>query len=91
MKQVARLARLHFKDEELKVFESQIGDILKFVEKLNELDVKNVEPTSHPLALKNVFREDKIVPSLPMQEFLKHAPAVHGQFFEVPKIIEDKS
>ena len=91
LKHMARLARLYFKDEELKFFESQIGGILKFVEKLNEVDVKDAEPTSHPLSLKNVFRGDEVTPSMPVQEFLKHAPAVHGSFFEVPKIIEDKS
>ncbi len=91
LRQVARLARLHFKDEELKVFESQIQNILQFVEKLKEVKVDGVEPTSHAIAMSNVFREDKVIPSLPIEKVLEKAPAPKGRFFEVPKIIEDKS
>lgn len=82
---------MRFKDEELKVFEPQIAGILKFAEQLKEVDVTGVEPTSHPLSISNVFREDEIKPSLPIADFLKHAPASRGRFFEVPKVIEDKS
>ena len=91
LRHIARLARLHFKDEELKIFESQVNEILGFVEQLKEVNVTGMEPTSHPLSLQNVFREDKVQPSLSIEEFLKHAPKVRGRFFEVPKIIEDKS
>ena len=90
LKHIARLARLHFKDEELKVFESQIQNILSFVEKLKEVDVDGVEPTSHPLQISNVFRPDEVKPSLPIEEFLKHSPAARGRFFEVPKTVEDR-
>ena len=90
LKHIARLARLHFKDDELKVFESQIQDILSFVEKLKEVNVDGVEATSHPLTLSNVFREDEAKLSLPIEEFLKHAPQSKGRFFDVPKIVEDR-
>jgi len=90
LKHIARLARLHFKDEELKVFESQVAGILKLVEELKEVNVDGVEPTSHPLDIKNVFREDEPKPSLSIEEFLKHSPRSRGRFFEVPKVIEDK-
>jgi aspartyl-tRNA(Asn)/glutamyl-tRNA(Gln) amidotransferase subunit C len=91
LKHVARLARLHFSAEELKVFESQVGDILKFIDELKEVNVDGVEPTSHALPLSNVFREDIVQPSLSIQEFVKHAPKARGRFFEVPKVIEDKA
>ena len=91
LKHIARLARLRFTDEELKVFESQVSNILGFVDQLKEVSVEGIEPTSHPLPLANVFREDSVQPSLPIDEFLKHAPKIRGRFFEVPKIIEDKS
>ena len=91
LRSVARLARLHFKEEELKVFESQVADILKFVDQLKKVPVEGVEPTSHPLSLKNVFREDQALKSLPIEEFLKHSPRARGRFFEVPKILEGKS
>lgn len=89
LKQVAKLARLHFKEEDLKVFESQVQGILAFVDELESVPVDGVEPTSHPLPIANVFREDKPAPSLEIDEFLKHAPRAKGSFFEVPKIIED--
>ena len=91
LRHIAHLSRLHFTDEELKLFESQVSGILKFVEELNKAEVEGVEPTSHPLSLENVFRGDEIKPSLAIEEFLKRAPKARGRFFEVPKIIEDRS
>ena len=91
LKHIARLSRLHLTDEELKFFEGQVSQILSFVDKLKEVNVDGVEPTSHPLSLSNVFREDQPKPSLPIEEFLKTSPRARGRFFEVPKIIEDKS
>jgi aspartyl-tRNA(Asn)/glutamyl-tRNA(Gln) amidotransferase subunit C len=91
LRHIAHLSRLHFTDEELKLYESQVGGILKFVEELNEVKVEGVQPTSHPLQLENVFRADEVKPSMPVEPFLKHAPKARGRFFEVPKIIEDKS
>jgi aspartyl-tRNA(Asn)/glutamyl-tRNA(Gln) amidotransferase subunit C len=90
LRHVAHLARLHFKDEELKVFESQVAGILEFVDELKTVPVEGVEPTSHPLALENVFREDAVKASLEFEPFLSHAPKARGRFFEVPKIIEEK-
>ncbi len=91
LKHIARLSRLHLTDEEIKYFETQVSQILSFVDKLKEVDVTGVQPTSHPLTLSNVFRADEVRPSLPIEGFLKHAPKARGRFFEVPKIIEDKS
>ena len=92
LKHVARLARLHLNAEELRFFESQVPQILSFVEKLNELKgLEGVEPTSHPLSLSNVFREDRVEASVPIEEFLKRSPQSKGRFFQVPKVIEDKS
>ena len=89
LKPIARLSRLHLTDEEIKFFEGQVGQILSFVEQLKAVNVDGVEPTSHPLALSNVFREDIPKPNLKIEEFLKTAPRAKGRFFEVPKIIED--
>lgn len=91
LRHVARLARLHIDPKDLERFASQIGGILDFVDELKSVDVKGAEPTSHPLAISNVFREDAERPSLSIQEFLKHSPASRGRFFQVPKVIEDKS
>ncbi len=85
---VARLARLEFSDEEKKTLMNQLNRILEYMEKLDELDTSNVEPLSHVIPLTNVFREDKVKPSLPVQEILKNAPAKSDKFFKVPKVIE---
>ena len=92
LKHVARLARLHLSEEETRFLETQLAQILTFVEKLNEVKgLESVQPTSHPLALSDVFREDKPAASISIEAFLKHSPQSKGRFFQVPKIIEDKS
>ena len=92
LKHITRLARLHLSDEETRFLQTQVAQILAFVEKLNEVQgLEKVEPTSHPLALSNVFREDKPASSLSIEAFLKHSPQAKGRFFQVPKIIEDKA
>ncbi len=92
LKHVARLARLHLTDDETRFLKTQVAQILAFVEKLNELKgLENVQPTSHPLSLSNVFREDRPAPSVDIASFLKHSPQSKGRFFQVPKVIEDKS
>ena len=91
LKQVARLARLHLNEDELRFLQTQVPQILSFVEKLNEVKgLENVQPTSHPLSLANVFRPDTPGTSLSIEEFLKRSPESKGRFFQVPKVIEDK-
>jgi aspartyl-tRNA(Asn)/glutamyl-tRNA(Gln) amidotransferase subunit C len=85
---VARLARLAISEREKELFTRQLGEILTYIEKLKELDTSKVDPTSHVLPIKNIFREDEVRPSLPREEILKNAPDRTGEFFRVPKIIE---
>ncbi len=85
---VARLARLRLTEEEKEKLGKQLNQILEYVEKLNELDTKNVEPTSHVVPLKNVLREDEVKPSLPVEEVLSNAPDKKGKYFKVPRIIK---
>lgn len=84
---IARLARLRFKDEELENFTHQLNEILTYVEKLNELDTKNVEPLSHPVENVNVFRSDELKKSISTEEALKNAPSRSDEHFKVPKVI----
>ena len=84
---IAELARLKFSNEELENFTQQLNQILKYVEKLNELDTENVEPLSHPIEGNNVFREDILKPSINREEALKNAPDSDDEFFKVPKVI----
>ncbi|RKY03090.1 Asp-tRNA(Asn)/Glu-tRNA(Gln) amidotransferase subunit GatB [Candidatus Poribacteria bacterium] len=84
---VANLARLEFSEEEKKQFTSQLERILNYIDKLNELDTSDVEPTSHVLPIKNVFRDDVPKPSYPREEMLKNAPDPVEGYFAVPKVI----
>ncbi len=86
--QVALLARLKLSDDEKELFTRQVGSIIDYIEKLNELDIKDIEPTAHVLQVKNVFREDKSRPSLPREKALQNAPESNDNFYRVPKIIE---
>lgn len=88
-RQVAKLARLALNDEELAKFSTQLNDILGYIEKLNEVDTENVEPLAHCLAVKNVFRDDIVKPSLGTQKALANSPAETSEFFKVPKILDD--
>jgi aspartyl-tRNA(Asn)/glutamyl-tRNA(Gln) amidotransferase subunit C len=81
---VARLARLALTDEEVERLGAQLSAILEAVGKVSELDLAEVEPTSHPLELVNVWAEDEARPSLPVDEALANAPAREGGFFRVP-------
>ena len=91
VKHVAHLARLELNDKELRQHSEQLASILSYISKLNEIDTKDVVPTSHALStLKNVFRKDVLKKSLETGETLKNAPASEGDFFKVPQIIEGK-
>lgn len=85
---IALLSRLEFKEEEIVKFQEQLSRIIEYVEKLNEVDTKDIEPTSHVISINNVFREDKVGKSLPREEALRNAPDSTEKFFRVPKIIE---
>ena len=85
---IAVLARLSLSEEEKELFGSQLSSILDYMEKLNELDTKGIEPTSHVLTLSNVMRDDIPMPSIPKEDALMNAPDHTEKFFRVPKIIE---
>ena len=84
----AQLARVRFSEEEKEDLSSKLNDILSYMEQLDQLDTEDVEPTAHVLPLKNVFREDVVVPSLPQKELLANAPDRAMGHFKVPKVIE---
>lgn len=84
---VARLARIELSQQEKEIFARQLARILEYISKLNEVDTTDVGPTSHVLPLKNVFRQDNLEPSLPVEAVLKNAPEKEGDFFKVPQVI----
>ncbi|MCK5655006.1 MAG: Asp-tRNA(Asn)/Glu-tRNA(Gln) amidotransferase subunit GatC [Candidatus Aureabacteria bacterium] len=85
---LAHLSRLEFDDSKLEEFTSQIDKIVEYIKKLDELDTEKVEPTAHILPVKNVFREDKIIPSIEREKVFKSAPETQNGYFIVPKVIE---
>ena len=85
---VAKLARLELAEGEKDTLIDQLSDILTYVETLNGLDTKGVEPTSHVLDIKNVMRDDVSAPSIPQEQALANAPEKAAGHFKVPKIIE---
>lgn len=86
--QVALLARIKLREDEKKSLSQDLEKILDYVKKLNELDTSQTPPTSHALALENVFRPDAVNPQHVCDQALAHAPDREGNFFKVPKVIE---
>ncbi|MBW7456151.1 Asp-tRNA(Asn)/Glu-tRNA(Gln) amidotransferase subunit GatC [Paenibacillus sepulcri] len=85
---VANLARLELSAQEKEQFTGQMNAILKYAEKLNELNTDNVEPTSHVLPVINVMREDVVKPSVSVETALKNAPDDEDGQFKVPAVLE---
>ena len=85
---VAELARLELTDEEKAVFQPQLENIVKYVEKISSVDVDGVEPMMHGRVLVNAFREDVVRPSLPTETALANAPKRVDDEFLLPKIVE---
>ena len=81
---VARLAHLDLSDEEVERLTAELGAILDAVSKVSELDLDDVPPTSHPLALVNAWAEDHPHESLPLEDVFANAPAREGDLFRVP-------
>lgn len=86
---VARLARLELSETEKEEFTGQLNEILHFVEQLNQLDTKAVEPTAHAIPVANVFRQDEVKSSLDPELALANAPDRVDNFFKVPKVLEE--
>ena len=84
---VADLARLDLDDASIDQFAGQIGTILDYVDKLNEVDTDGIRPTSHAISLTNVFREDQPNEHLEREQALANAPEMEDGNFIVPKVV----
>jgi len=84
---LAWLARIELTEEEKELFAKQLNQILEYFRKIDEVDTEGVPPTHHVLDLVNVFREDEVTPSLPVEEALKNAPKKEKLFIKAPKIL----
>jgi aspartyl-tRNA(Asn)/glutamyl-tRNA(Gln) amidotransferase subunit C len=81
---VAKLARLRLTDEEIDKMAGELSGILEHIEHINELELENVEPTSHVIALENVVRPDEPRPSWERDDMLERAPDPASGAFRVP-------
>jgi aspartyl-tRNA(Asn)/glutamyl-tRNA(Gln) amidotransferase subunit C len=85
---VAKLARLDLTEDEKNQFTDQLNAILKYADKLTELNTDHVEPTSHAMDIFNVVRDDVTIPSTPIEKVLRNAPDEDENQFKVPAVIE---
>jgi aspartyl-tRNA(Asn)/glutamyl-tRNA(Gln) amidotransferase subunit C len=81
---VAKLARLRLDEAAVERMSRELSSILDHIEKIGELDLRDVEPTSHVVALENVLREDVPRPSWPRERVLAEAPDATSEGFRVP-------
>jgi len=87
VRHVAKLARLDLPEERIGRFTMQLESILDYVAQIREVDMAGVEPMAHAVPMHNVFRDDVVEPSLPLEKVLQNAPETDGPFFKVPKVI----
>jgi aspartyl-tRNA(Asn)/glutamyl-tRNA(Gln) amidotransferase subunit C len=86
---VAKLANLLLSDDEIKKFDKQLAETLKYVENMAEIDTKNIKPTSHVTGLENITREDVAQPSLTQKQALSNAKKTYNGSFEVDAILDN--
>ena len=85
---VAQLARVNLTAEETQLFQRQLGEVLKYADKLKKVDVSHVEAAAHAVPIFNVFREDEPRDGLSAEEALRNAPRQANGLFVVPKVVE---
>jgi len=85
---VAGLAQLTLDEATKERLVGEMGDILAYMDKLNELDTTGIEATTHVLEMTNVYRDDEVRPSLDREAALQNAPKTNGEYFLVPKILD---
>ena len=86
VRHVAQLARLNLDDATVEKYAEQIGQILEYIDKLNEIDTNGKKPAS-AVQIVNAFREDEVEPSLPIEKVLANAPQASANEFIVPKVV----
>ncbi len=87
VRRVSRTARLELSDEEIDKFSEDLDSVLSAFKSLNEVNTDGVEPSFHAFEIKNVFREDKVEPSLKREDALKNAEQKEKHFFKGPRAV----
>ncbi len=91
VRHIAKLSRLALTDDEVRLFTSQLGQVLGYVDQLSSVNVDGVEPLSHPLPVTNVLREDEPGPTLETSQALQSAPDRQDGYFRVPAVLDQDS
>ena len=86
---VARLARLELTEGEVELFREQLFAVLERAQRIQQLPLTDVPPTAHPVPLRNVWRDDVVEPADVTEAVLANAPDRDGEFFRVPRILEE--
>lgn len=90
VRHIGRLARLKLSDAEVERFSTQLSAILDYFEQLNRIDTSAVEPTAHPLPVRNVFRDDHPTEPLGAERILANAPRSEAGCFALPKVLDQQ-
>jgi len=90
VERICDLANLEVSEDDKEKFTEELGEILNYIEKLNELETEDVRPTAYPVPLKNVLRKDEVGASLDQKEALKNAPEKNSNQFKVPSIMSEE-
>jgi aspartyl/glutamyl-tRNA(Asn/Gln) amidotransferase C subunit len=88
VRHIAKLARLSLNDAEVAAFSDQLSHILDYFKQIESLSTDGVEPMAHPLPVADVLRQDVPTASLSAEEALAAAPAREGDFFRVPRVLD---
>jgi len=88
IRHLTRLSKLHFNHDEVDHYLQDLQKIIYYVNKLNNLDLEDILPTSHILSVNNILREDEVRQSMPSSEILKNATDAQEDFFHVPQVVE---
>lgn len=91
IKTVANLSRLRIREDEAAEVTEQLDKFLTYVENLQAIDTTNIEPTTYALPMQNVFRADKVKPSLERELALSNAPLAEDGYFKVPRVLEESA
>ena len=87
---VARLARVELTEEEIELFRVQLSAVLERATRIQSLDLDSLPPTSHPIDMRNVWRDDVVTQPEASEDILSNAPQREANFFRVPRILEDE-
>jgi len=87
VKKIANLANIKINDNEIEEIQDKFNQVLKYVSKIEEFDLTGVEPMTHVNEDYNIWREDEVKESMPIEDVLLNAPKKNEQFFKVPKVL----